>query len=140
MNQSRFRPVKHLKMTVRTSVLWKMNIHMAKKWPEMVIQRSYIKGHSFPYSLYKGFWYFSNTFFNASEFYINPFLPWRNMPKDNLCNVRFVEKQSIQIIWKFMSGAILVKNQFNANYVIIDVKLKTNSKFIWQSIKQRKMR
>ena len=39
-------------MTVRTSVLWKMNIHMPKKWPEMVVQRSYIKGHSFPYRLY----------------------------------------------------------------------------------------
>ena len=39
-------------MTVRTSVLWKMNIHMAKKWPEMVVKRSYIKGHSFPYRLY----------------------------------------------------------------------------------------
>ena len=23
-----------------------------KKWPEMVVQRSYIKGHSFPYRLY----------------------------------------------------------------------------------------
>ena len=46
MNQSRFRPVKHIKMTVRISVSWKMNIHMAKKWPEMVIQRSFIKGHS----------------------------------------------------------------------------------------------
>ena len=52
MNQSRFRPVKSLKMTVRTSVLWKMNIHMGKKWPEMVVQRSSIKGHSFPYRLY----------------------------------------------------------------------------------------
>ena len=29
-----------------------MNIHMAKKWPEMVVKRSYIKGHSFPYRLY----------------------------------------------------------------------------------------
>ena len=25
---------------------------MAKKWPEMVVKRSYIKGHSFPYRLY----------------------------------------------------------------------------------------
>ena len=24
-----------------------MNIHMAKKWPELVVQRSFIKGHSF---------------------------------------------------------------------------------------------
>ena len=29
-------------MTVRTSVLWKMNIHMAKKWPEMVVTLSFI--------------------------------------------------------------------------------------------------
>ena len=39
-------------MTVRTSVLWKMKIHMAKKWPEKVVQRSFIKEHSFPNSLY----------------------------------------------------------------------------------------
>ena len=25
---------------------------MAKKWPEMVVQRSFIKEHSFPYRLY----------------------------------------------------------------------------------------
>ena len=42
-------------MTVRTSILWKMNIHMAKKWPEKVLQRSIIKGHSFRNSLY--IWY-----------------------------------------------------------------------------------
>ena len=29
-----------------------MNIHMEKKWPEKVVQRSFIKEHSFPYSLY----------------------------------------------------------------------------------------
>ena len=39
-------------MIIRTSVLRKMNIHTAKKWPEKVIQRSFIKGHSFPYRLY----------------------------------------------------------------------------------------
>ena len=32
----RFRPIKHLKMTVWTSALWKMNIQLAKIWPEMV--------------------------------------------------------------------------------------------------------
>ena len=52
MNQLRFRPVKHLKMTVWTSVLWKMNIQMAKKWPEMVVTRSIIKEHSFWITLY----------------------------------------------------------------------------------------
>ena len=40
-------------MTVIISVLWKMNIHMAKKWPEKFVQRSFIKEHSFPYSLYE---------------------------------------------------------------------------------------
>ena len=35
---SRFRPVKHLKRTVWTSVLWKMNINMSKKWTEMVVE------------------------------------------------------------------------------------------------------
>ena len=29
-------------MTVWTSVLWNMNIHMAKKWPEMVVTLSFI--------------------------------------------------------------------------------------------------
>ena len=40
-------------MTVRTSVLWKMNIHMAKKWPGMVVHRSFIKEDSFLYRLYE---------------------------------------------------------------------------------------
>ena len=52
MTQSRFRPIRHLKMTVRTSVLWKTNTHMTKKWPEQVAQRWFLKGHSFPNSLY----------------------------------------------------------------------------------------
>ena len=38
-------------MNIRTSVLWKMNILMAKKWPEKVVQRSFIKRHSFRNSL-----------------------------------------------------------------------------------------
>ena len=29
-----------------------MNIHMAKKWPEKVVQRSFIKEHSFANRLY----------------------------------------------------------------------------------------
>ena len=33
-------------MTVKTSVLWKIYTHMAKKWPGIVIQRTFIKGHS----------------------------------------------------------------------------------------------
>ena len=51
-NLLEFRPVKYVIMTVWTSVLWKMNIHISKKWPELVITRSFIKGHSFPISLY----------------------------------------------------------------------------------------
>ena len=35
MTQSRFWPVEHLKMTVRTSILWKINTHMMKKWAFM---------------------------------------------------------------------------------------------------------
>ena len=35
---SRFRPIKHLKMTVLTSVLWKITIQISKKWPEMVVE------------------------------------------------------------------------------------------------------
>ena len=51
-NLLEFRPVKHVIITVWTSVLWKMNIHISKKWPELVVTRSFIKGHSFPISLY----------------------------------------------------------------------------------------
>ena len=51
-NLLEFRPVKHVIMTVWTSVFWKMNIHISKKWPELVVTRSFIKGHSFPISLY----------------------------------------------------------------------------------------
>ena len=54
-NLGQLRPVKHVKMTFWTSVLWKMNIHIAKKWPEMVVTWSFIKGQSFPISLYKDF-------------------------------------------------------------------------------------
>jgi hypothetical protein len=39
-------------MILRTSVLWKINTHTAKKWPGMVLQRSFIKGHSFRNTLY----------------------------------------------------------------------------------------
>ena len=51
-NLLEFRPVKHVIMTVWTSVLWKMNIHISKKWPELVITLSFIKEHSFPIGLY----------------------------------------------------------------------------------------
>ena len=51
-NLLEFRPVKHVIMTVWTSVLWKKNIHISKKWPELVITRSFIKRHSFPISRY----------------------------------------------------------------------------------------
>ena len=42
MNQSRFRPIKHLKMTVWTSVLWKINIQLAKKWSDIVVEWPFI--------------------------------------------------------------------------------------------------
>ena len=51
-NLLEFRPFKHVIMTVWTSVLWKMNIHTSKKWPELVITLSFIKGHLFPITLY----------------------------------------------------------------------------------------
>ena len=31
---------------------------MAKKWPKKVVQRSFIKGHSFPIGLYVQKWHF----------------------------------------------------------------------------------
>ena len=38
MNQSDFRPVKYIKLTFWTSFLWKINIQLAEKWPEIVIK------------------------------------------------------------------------------------------------------
>ena len=38
MNQSDFSPVKYTKMTVWISVLWKIDIQLAKKWAEMVVK------------------------------------------------------------------------------------------------------
>jgi hypothetical protein len=35
LNQLIFRPVKHLKMTIWTSVLWQLIIELAKKWPKI---------------------------------------------------------------------------------------------------------
>ena len=69
-------------MTVRTSVLWKMNIHMAKKGPEMVVQRSYIKGHSFPYRLYvfitKIFWWTFDVVERLCLCFLNPLKSFRH--------------------------------------------------------------
>ena len=41
-NLLEFRPVKHLKMTVWISVLWKIPMWLAKKWPDMVVKWSFI--------------------------------------------------------------------------------------------------
>ena len=65
-------------MTVRTSVLWKINIRMAKKWPEKVIQRSLLKEHSFVNRLYisgffsKPFVYFDWYVFSILELKVEP--------------------------------------------------------------------
>ena len=60
---SRFRPVKHLKMTVWTSVLWKMSIHMSKKWPEMVVE-PYMCSHFYIESEYT---YLHHVFIHKSH-------------------------------------------------------------------------
>ena len=39
--------LKHLKMTVWTSALWKINMQMAKKWPEMVVKRPFMSQFHF---------------------------------------------------------------------------------------------
>ena len=49
-NLDQFRPVKHVEMTVWTSVLWKMNIHMTKKWPKTVVYQLFPL-FSFPITL-----------------------------------------------------------------------------------------
>ena len=40
MNELGFRSVEYTKMTVWDSVLWQINIHMGKKWPEPSIEQS----------------------------------------------------------------------------------------------------
>ena len=40
--QLRFRVLKHLKMSVWISFLWKITIQLAKKWPDMVVKCSSI--------------------------------------------------------------------------------------------------
>ena len=46
--QLRFRHTEHLKMTVWTSVLWKILMYLAKKWPEMVLN-SHLWAMNFQY-------------------------------------------------------------------------------------------
>ena len=41
MNKLGFRSVEYTKMTVWDSGLWKIDIHMAKKWPELIIEQSF---------------------------------------------------------------------------------------------------
>ena len=45
MYQLGFRLVVHFKTTVWTSVLWKINMQLAKKWPDIVIKWSFISYH-----------------------------------------------------------------------------------------------
>ena len=40
-NKLGFRSVEYTKMTVWDWGLWKINIHMAKKWPELIIEQSF---------------------------------------------------------------------------------------------------
>ena len=56
MNQSRCRPVQHLKMTVWSSVFLKIDIQKAKEWPERVLQQSFISIFHF-WSEYSNFIY-----------------------------------------------------------------------------------
>ena len=43
----RFMTIKHLKMTVWTSGLWKKKVQMVKKWPEMVVKRPFMSQFHF---------------------------------------------------------------------------------------------
>ena len=47
LNKLGFRSVKHLKLIVWISVLWKINLHMAKKWPERVLKLSFLSNIHF---------------------------------------------------------------------------------------------
>ena len=55
------RSIKHLKLTLWTSVLWKMNLHMAKKWPERVVKQSFLSNirfrSVFMFSLSEKLWF-----------------------------------------------------------------------------------
>ena len=39
--KKRYRPFQHLKMTLCTSVLWKIFMYLAKNWLEMVVKRTF---------------------------------------------------------------------------------------------------
>ncbi len=93
-NLFEFRPVKHVIMTVWTSVLWKMNIHISKKWPELVITLSFIKEHSFRISLYiEDCWFLLlfTTIFNHSF--------WKNR---NQCCKLWMHRNRLRIVLLFV--------------------------------------
>ena len=101
-NLAKFRPVKHVKMTVWTSLLWKINIHIAQKWPEMVITWSFIKGHSFPISLYLWFWIKYKTLWEGHKIRKNSPLLWCL-----LNNVKTSGRLFFEFLWAFQKTSTL---------------------------------
>ena len=114
MTKSRFRPVKQLKMTVRTSFLWKINTHMAKKWPEKVVQRSFIKELSFPISLYVG------TRCNYFSFFMNGLL--NSKQQNEIIKIKFTNNWNLYSYSQFFLYNSLKMQKCSCNFTNLDVK------------------
>ena len=73
MNQLEFRPIKHIKMTVWTSVFWKITIQLAKERPEMVVKKPFTSILHF-YSDYRQ--YVSYLFFLTPKYKVHFLFPY----------------------------------------------------------------
>ena len=93
--QSRFRPIKHLKMTVWTSVLWNIVMKLPKKWPEMVVKQPFIILFRFRtvYTRYR---------IKAQKCQqMAPYLAWRNLsPRISSQQIKF----TVRYVWHLTKG------------------------------------
>ena len=69
---------KHIKMTVSTSVLWKLNIQLAKKWPKIVVKYPLIIVISFDSD-------YSTSNFVSANFLIAKFIRYDAFSIASLC-------------------------------------------------------
>ena len=99
-----FRPIKHFKMTVWISDLWKINIHMAKKCPEpwwynSHLRLAFVSKRSL--SLFQGFGLlFFSQIVNISKYYIQWLCQFeRNLDQNFQC----LSKPCLEQVWKFFT-------------------------------------
>ena len=100
-------------MTVRTSVLWKINIHMAKKWPEKVIQRSFIKEHSFANRLYVSSFFLKRGQIKYFSLIFSIFdIIWPQCPRTDL-NIRNLPRPKTTTAWKLIPHRSKISKNWN---------------------------